>query len=198
VRDSVKDYVARGDRPQWVLNWPGQVVLAVSQIYWTTEVAEAIRKAGFLALAEYHDDLMKQLLAVTALVRGKLTKMNAITLGALITIDVHARDVVQSMVDAKVSTENDFEWISQLRYYWENDGCVVKQVDNDFDYGYEVTRALHARCTRVMPARPPPSLHVHKHARKRVQTPMQTHSKHTHTRARVCSGMSTWATQCGW
>ncbi len=40
VRDSVGDYVSRGDRPQWVLNWPGQVVLAVSQVYWTSEVAE--------------------------------------------------------------------------------------------------------------------------------------------------------------
>ena len=33
----------------------------------------------------------------------------------------------------------DFEWVSQLRFYWdqEQDDCVVKQVLSVFDYGYE-------------------------------------------------------------
>jgi dynein heavy chain len=30
-----------------------------------------------------------------------------------------------------------FEWISQLRYYWENDDCYVKCVQTNFPYGYE-------------------------------------------------------------
>ena len=47
-------------------------------------------------------------------------------MGALIVIDVHAREVVRSMIKCRVETMNDFEWQKQLRYYWE-------QVDEETD-----------------------------------------------------------------
>ena len=30
-----------------------------------------------------------------------------------------------------------FEWISQLRYYWEDNDCKVKCIQTNFPYGYE-------------------------------------------------------------
>ena len=49
---------------------------------------------------------------------------------ALITIEVHARDVIEKLGKVGCSNANDFEWVSQLRFYWdrEQNDCVVKQV----------------------------------------------------------------------
>jgi dynein heavy chain len=58
---------------------------------------------------------------------------------ALITVEVHARDVIDKLIKAGCSSVNDFEWVSQLRFYWDRDlnDCVVKQVLSVFMYGYE-------------------------------------------------------------
>ena len=45
--------------------------------------------------------------------------MQAITVEALIVIDVHAGDVLDLLLREGVNEINAFEWISQLRYYIE-------------------------------------------------------------------------------
>lgn len=85
-------------REEWVKDWPGQVVLCVSQIYWTLEVHDAV-KDGPAGLKEYWNRLNEQLTAIVELVRGKLNKQQRTTLGALVVIDVHARDVVLEMAE---------------------------------------------------------------------------------------------------
>ena len=92
-------------RDEWVLSWPGQVVLAVDQIYWTHGVESALRetKAGVDAsgknsLGRFLDTQNAQLNGIVRLVRSRLTSLQRATLSALTTIDVHARDVVEHMV----------------------------------------------------------------------------------------------------
>ncbi|GMH32802.1 hypothetical protein BSKO_00636 [Bryopsis sp. KO-2023] len=121
------------DRTQWVREWAAMVVLAVSAIYWSKEVEESIQAAdvkGFL------DKSTADLMGLTDLVRGKLSSQERMTLGALITVDVHARDVVQALVDAGIEKTTDFEWVSQLRYYWRDD-VMVDMVQASIAYGYE-------------------------------------------------------------
>ena len=49
VMKSLQGY-ADTHRKLWVLDWPGQVILCVSQNYWTSEVEEAITN-GTLAVS---------------------------------------------------------------------------------------------------------------------------------------------------
>ncbi|KNE63057.1 hypothetical protein AMAG_08223 [Allomyces macrogynus ATCC 38327] len=133
MRQAITDYPNR-KREEWVLDWPGQLVIAGSQTYFTKEVTESIR-AGKLT-----DMYAKQLAALdglVGLVRGELSDIARLSIGALIVIDVHARDVVRQLMEAKIENDNDFEWISQLRYYWEDDDLHIRIVNAHFKYGYE-------------------------------------------------------------
>lgn len=48
-----------------------------------------------------------------------------------------ARDVVAQLAEDRVSTLNDFAWISQLRYFWEGDDVMLRMITTYLKYGYE-------------------------------------------------------------
>eukprot|EP01012_Entosiphon_sulcatum_P030911 TRINITY_DN3847_c0_g1_i1.p1 TRINITY_DN3847_c0_g1~~TRINITY_DN3847_c0_g1_i1.p1 ORF type:complete len:4187 (-),score=787.17 TRINITY_DN3847_c0_g1_i1:47-10915(-) len=137
IKLALEDYRTAPSRNQWVLRWPGQVVIAVGQIFWTAECEEALTNGGARGLKEYSRVLHEQLLGLVHVVQGDLKGFERINLGALITIELHSRDVVDTMVNEEVSATTDFQWVSQLRYYWEEDDCYIKQVDSVFRYGGE-------------------------------------------------------------
>ena len=41
------------------------------------------------------------------------------------------------MVSTDVSNANDFTWLSQMRYYWNDKDVVVRMITTEFVYGYE-------------------------------------------------------------
>ncbi|XP_069036813.1 dynein axonemal heavy chain 3 isoform X3 [Lepisosteus oculatus] len=154
IQEGVKEYV-QVPRRKWVLQWPGQVVICASSIYWTSEVSEAIQRN---TLPAYLVKSNEQISEIVELVRGKLSGGARMTLGALTVIDVHARDVVAKIAQDKVSSLSDFQWISQLRYYWEESDVLVRMITTEVKYGYEylgnsprlVITPLTDRCYRTL------------------------------------------------
>ena len=160
MTDSLKDVCYRSyeayatdPRIEWVLQWPGQIVLCGTQMYWTAEVTESIREGALKTYIEKSNH------ASGSLSPEILTKLERKTLGALVVLDVHARDTVVQMHDEGVAADTDFSWQSQLRYYMEDDKVVnVKMINSSMAYGYEylgnssrlVITPLTDRCYRTL------------------------------------------------
>jgi dynein heavy chain len=62
------------------------------------------------ALQEWYEANETQLGQLTELVRGKLTSLQRKIIVALVTTDVHARDIVEGLVKDNVSSIYDFAW----------------------------------------------------------------------------------------
>jgi len=129
----IKDYATTA-RKDWVLKWPGQVIICADSIFWTADVSEALQKG---VLPNYLATCNRQIDEIVGIVRGRLDPGNRITLGALIVISVHARDVVDNLIKLKTASVHDFNWISQMRYYMEGGRVKVKMITTDIRYGYE-------------------------------------------------------------
>jgi len=138
-----KNHLAAADyltcpRTEWVKKWPGQCVLAGSQIHWTREVEESLDAMGNKGVIQYYQKWLNQLNSMVDMVRGELTKIERMIIGALIVLDVHARDVIERLVNDNVSAPKDFAWICQMRYYPEEKGkLIVQMVQSRFPYCWE-------------------------------------------------------------
>ncbi|XP_036755222.2 dynein axonemal heavy chain 3 isoform X5 [Manis pentadactyla] len=154
IRLGIEAYV-QVPRDQWVLQWPGQVVICVSSVFWTQEVSQALVEK---TLPDFLKKSNNQIAQIVQLVRGKLSSGARLTLGALTVIDVHARDVVAKLSEQDVCDLNDFQWISQLRYYWDTKDVQVQMITTEALYGYEylgnsprlVITPLTDRCYRTL------------------------------------------------
>ncbi|KAF9409411.1 hypothetical protein HW555_011235, partial [Spodoptera exigua] len=161
VAQSYDDYLQR-QRDQWVLIWPGQTVQCIAMTFWTSEVTEAIH-INKAAMKQYWEKCNFQISKIVDLVRGELNLQNRITLGALVVLDVHARDVLMLLIELNVQQDNDFNWLSQIRYYWEEQEDktmqeLTRMINSTLMYGYEylgntgrlVVTPLTDRCFRTL------------------------------------------------
>ncbi|XP_061866833.1 dynein axonemal heavy chain 17 isoform X5 [Colius striatus] len=129
-------------REQWVFDYPAQVALTCTQIWWTTEVGIAFSRLeeGYEnAMKDYNKKQIAQLNALISLLIGDLNPGDRMKIMTICTIDVHARDVVAKMILAKVESAQAFTWQSQLRHRWDEGGrhCYANICDAQLQYAYE-------------------------------------------------------------
>jgi dynein heavy chain, axonemal len=77
-------------------------VLNGSQVHWTQDLEKFANEEGMVGIKKYLAMLEQELKDTVDLVRQKLTLLQTITLGALIVIDVHAKNVIQKLVDENI------------------------------------------------------------------------------------------------
>uniref|UniRef100_A0A8W4FHF7 Dynein axonemal heavy chain 17 n=1 Tax=Sus scrofa TaxID=9823 RepID=A0A8W4FHF7_PIG len=131
-------------REQWIFDYPAQIALTCTQIWWTTEVGLAFARLeeGYEnAIKDYNKKQVSQLNALITLLIGNLSAGDRMKIMTICTIDVHARDVVAKMIAAKARVESSqaFTWQSQLRHRWdeEKQHCFANICDAQIQYSYE-------------------------------------------------------------
>ncbi|ELK30056.1 Dynein heavy chain 6, axonemal [Myotis davidii] len=147
---AIADYQMK-PRTEWVIaDHASQVILTISQITWCRDLTECLEsdEDRLEALEAFEKVNFERLTDLAALVRGHLSKIHRNIVTALITIDVHARDIVTDLVQAQVEEVESFDWQRQLRYYWDIDvdNCVARMALSQYTYGYEYLGA----CPRLV------------------------------------------------
>ncbi|XP_053218034.1 dynein axonemal heavy chain 2 isoform X2 [Podarcis raffonei] len=159
-------------RDKWVKEWPGQMVITASQIQWTADVSKCLATCKDRGDKKYLKAMKKKQVSMlnkySEAIRGNLTKIMRLKIVALVTVEVHARDVIERLYKSGLIDVTSFEWLSQLRLYWEKelDDCVIRQTNTQFAYGYEylgnsgrlVITPLTDRCYMTLTT----ALHLHR------------------------------------
>ncbi|KAL5008122.1 hypothetical protein ScPMuIL_013703 [Solemya velum] len=124
----------------WVLKHPGQVVLTVAQIMFNKDIVRCFDQLQPTpALVKAKEKIITSLNSLAGLVTSNLSSHQRLCIEALLTITVHNRDIVHTMVTENIVKREDFHWTRQLRYEWDetSNSCLVMQCNAVFQYGYE-------------------------------------------------------------
>ena len=84
-------------------------------------------------------NFLKPFLIIIQVRSPTLSKNDRKKLNTVLIIDVHARDIIDGFVRDSILDAREFEWESQLRFYWckEPDELIIRQCTGEFGYGYE-------------------------------------------------------------
>jgi dynein heavy chain len=132
------------DRVKWLRDNPSQISLTVSQQQWAMRIHEILDSKNkhakkLKSMKEFEGELGQNLSNLAAIARTKISPLLRKVLCALITVDVHAKDSVSSLLANNVTSSNDFNWLKMLRYYWstESELMSVKMASTSMPYFYE-------------------------------------------------------------
>jgi dynein heavy chain len=133
-----------------IKKYPAQVCLLGIQLQWTREAQDALTKAKTdkLIMATANKKIGGVLFELVQMTTGDLAKLTRTNIETLITIQVHQRDIFDSMTKSKIKDPADFEWQKQCRFYWRGDldNCIISIADVDFEYCYEYLGCKERLC----------------------------------------------------
>jgi dynein heavy chain len=132
-------------KEKWVMDTIGQLIITTGSIMWTTDCTKALIAIAGGAKGALKSQKKKQvsyLNKLTAVIRGKLGSVERNKVVALITMEIHNRDVMEKMIKANCNSVTDFEWLSQLRFVYIKDQgefgkCEARQTNSTLEWSGE-------------------------------------------------------------
>jgi dynein heavy chain len=171
---SLKDYYLNAleayspeKKMDWLFQWPAQIIMAIGQTLWTSEVEDSCdhiaEHADSLDQAYKHQN--KKLMDIVQKIQtGDFGARDTMTLEVLIVLEVHGLDVIDTLRKNKIQGKDHFDWTSQLRYYWvyyekeKTHKLNARMIITERQYGWEylgnqgrlVITPLTDRCYRTL------------------------------------------------
>ena len=138
---SINEYMEMS-RESWCEKFCAQLAITTCQTWWSTEVYQAfdrLEQGNDQGMKEYSVSQIANLNVYVQMVLGEMTGEMRTKVKTLITIEVHARDVVLKYIAERIETAGDFAWQSQLKFRWdeEKSHCMINISDAEFQYSYE-------------------------------------------------------------
>ncbi|CAL8251349.1 unnamed protein product [Boreogadus saida] len=142
TKEALFHYCEDRSRVDWMLLYQGMVVLAANQVWWTWEVEDVfkkVKKGEKMALKNYGHKMHQQIDELVTRITRPMKSNDRRKINTVLIIDVHARDIVDKFIRDSIMDAREFEWESQLRFYWDRqlDDMSVRQCSATFRYGYE-------------------------------------------------------------
>ena len=154
-KDAVSVSAAERERSilGWIRDYPGQLLITTGIVFFTRNCITQLQAAGAgnaKALRRLVHSQHKYLTLLASIVRQHLNPVVRKKIVALITMELHSRDVMDRLRRAKVRSVDDFLWISQLRLVYSKSEevppdhpdakygiCRAQQTNADLKFGYE-------------------------------------------------------------
>ena len=139
-KTSITDYY-KFPKNQWIEKTPSQICLLTDLIALCVLAENALINlvSNPEAIKEAYKKQLESLTTLIKLVMNNLAEETMAKVMVLIKAGTHSRDVLEKLVNEKVSRIDEFQWQSQLKAYWnqEKNDCHLNVCDAEFYYGYE-------------------------------------------------------------
>ena len=123
-------------RADWVTEWPCQVVLTVALLTWTADITEAM-KGGEQALQEQFNRQKTDIQDLVSLLDQDQSRIVKAAIQSLIIQDIYMRDVTGEIHSRKISSENDFYWVKQIKLLNTESELSLSMLDVAAPYRFE-------------------------------------------------------------
>ena len=157
IKDGLKNY-SELTKDKWYLENTAQVTAVITQIAWTINAEEFLKnlekneeEQEDIDISDTIEETQKNLEILISLVRQNISYPQHKAVVALITNEVHNRDILELLAKNNIESSESFLWQQQLRYYYKEsperlEALYIKQINSRQNYGYE----YYGPCSRIV------------------------------------------------